>query len=80
MILDLLKMFKKHPPTIVFLALFIAFLAFTHLPVSEKTAFVCNAGTVLFLGWWRGELRSLWSKGDSLDQFSFDSSVRSPTD
>lgn len=30
------------------------------------------AGTVLILGWWRGELKSLWFKGDSLDQLTLD--------
>jgi len=38
------------------------------------------AGTVLGLGWWRGEMKTLWYKGDSLDQIPVDSSVRSPTE
>ncbi|XP_024391278.1 signal peptide peptidase-like 2 [Physcomitrium patens] len=28
----------------------------------------CTLGTVLFLGWWRGELRSLWTKGEQVSQ------------
>jgi signal peptide peptidase-like protein 2B len=27
----------------------------------------CTLGTVILFGWWRGELRDLWSKGDSQD-------------
>jgi len=26
----------------------------------------CTLGTVLILGWWRGELKSLWTKGEQV--------------
>lgn len=45
-----------------------------------KNCIYIHAGTVLLLGSWRGELKSLWFNGDSLDQFPFHTPVRSPTD
>ncbi|KAG0589466.1 hypothetical protein KC19_1G022400 [Ceratodon purpureus] len=66
------------------LGLFLTYVALNAMNGSGQPALLyivpCTLGTVLLLGWWRGELRSLWFKGDSLDQFSFDSSGRSPTD
>ena len=64
--------------------LFLTYVALNAMNGSGQPALLyivpCTLGTVLLLGWWRGELRSLWFKGDSLDQFSIDSTVRSPTD
>ncbi|XP_073388593.1 signal peptide peptidase-like 2 isoform X2 [Physcomitrium patens] len=58
------------------LGLFITYVALNAMNGSGQPALLyivpCTLGTVLLLGWWRGELKSLWFKGDSLDQFPVD--------
>lgn len=56
------------------LGLFLTYVALNAMNGSGQPALLyivpCTLGTVLLLGWWRGELKSLWFKGDSLYHFS----------
>ncbi|KAG0578395.1 hypothetical protein KC19_4G019400 [Ceratodon purpureus] len=71
------------------LGLFLTYVALNVMNGSGQPALLyivpCTLGSVLTLGWWRGELKSLWFKGDSLEQFTVDvarvhSSAGSPPD
>jgi signal peptide peptidase-like protein 2B len=71
------------------LGLFLTYVALNVMNGSGQPALLyivpCTLGSVLSLGWWRGELKSLWFKGDSLEQFTVDearvhSSAGSPPD
>lgn len=58
------------------LGLFLTYVALNVMNGNGQPALLyivpCTLGTVVVLGWWRGDLKPLWFKGDSLDPYPLD--------